>query len=156
MLLLLLQSAADLFAIEARQVVEVIPRVALRSLPHAPRGIEGLLSYRGSVVPVIDLSIWLGASPSRDALSTRIIVARWLRPTGEIRTIGLIAENVINLQNVDDSRKRMATTHLETARYLGAVYQLDRGLVQIIRIERLLDVGLEAALFGETEEPADS
>ena len=45
---------------------------------------------------------------------------------------------------------------METAPYLGAVYQLDRGLVQIIKIDHLLDLGLEAALFGETEEPAKS
>lgn len=156
MLLLLLRAASDLFAIEARQVVEVIPRVSLRPLPHAPRGVEGLLSYRGTVVPVIDLSTWLGSSPSREALSTRIIVARWTRPMGESRTLGLIAENVIDVQNVDESRKRIAATHLETARYLGAVYQLDRGLVQIIKIDHLLDLRLEAALFGETEEAADS
>ena len=56
------------------RIVEIVPRVELRSVPHAPVFLAGLLGYRGHVVPVIDLCLLLDVAPCRDCLSTRIIL----------------------------------------------------------------------------------
>src|SRR5207302_1737530 len=59
MLLLVFRVAEDAYAIEAGRVVEVVPRVALRRLPHAPEALAGVFRYRGRVVPVIELGVLL-------------------------------------------------------------------------------------------------
>src|SRR4051812_37877755 len=74
MLLLTFKAAGNLYAVDVAHVVEVVPRLNLRRLPHAPDFIAGLFDYRGTVVPVIDLGIRLGSDRCPDRLSTRIIL----------------------------------------------------------------------------------
>jgi chemotaxis-related protein WspB len=74
MLLLTFRAAESLYTIDVARVVEVVPRVDLRRLPHAPGFLAGLFDYRGTVVPVVDLGILLGSESCRDRLSTRIIL----------------------------------------------------------------------------------
>src|SRR4051812_23556435 len=74
MLLLTFTAGANRFAVDVARVVELVPKVELRPIPHAPAFLAGLLGYRGRVVPVIDLGLLLGASACPDRLSTRIIL----------------------------------------------------------------------------------
>ncbi len=74
MLLLTFRAAENLYAIDVTRVVEVVPRVNLRRLPHAPHFLAGVFDYRGTVVPVIDLGVLLGSESCRDRLSTRTIL----------------------------------------------------------------------------------
>src|SRR5580698_4666195 len=74
MLLLTLKAGANHYAIDVARVIELVPRVELRTIPHAPPFLAGLLGYRGKVIPVIDLGLLLDSEPSRDCLSTRIIL----------------------------------------------------------------------------------
>ena len=74
MLLLTFRAAENLYAIDVARVVEVVPRINLRRLPHAPGFLAGLFDYRGTVVPVVDLGVLLGSESCRDRLSTRIIL----------------------------------------------------------------------------------
>ena len=67
MLLLTFTAGANRYAVDVARVVELVPRVELRSVPHAPPFLAGLLGYRGKVVPVIDLGLLLGALPCRIA-----------------------------------------------------------------------------------------
>ena len=60
MLLLTFRAGESLYAVDARQVVEVLPRVGLRAIPHSPEYLVGLLSYRGQVVPVVDFNTLIG------------------------------------------------------------------------------------------------
>jgi chemotaxis-related protein WspB len=74
MLLLTFRAAENLYAIDVTRVVEVVPRINLRRLPHAPSFLAGVFDYRGTVVPVIDLGVLLGSESCRDRLSTRTIL----------------------------------------------------------------------------------
>lgn len=44
MLMLLFHVESDLYALDSRQVVEVIPRVLLRKVPYAPEYVAGLFN----------------------------------------------------------------------------------------------------------------
>ena len=74
MLLLTLQAAESLYAIDVARVVEVVPRINLRRLPHAPVFLAGVFDYRGIIVPVIDLGTLPRSESCRSLLSTRIIL----------------------------------------------------------------------------------
>lgn len=84
MLLLTFRAAENLYAIDVARVVEVVPRINLRRLPHAPGFLAGLFDYRGTVVPVVDLRILLGSESCRDRLSTRIMLVN-IRPAAPSR-----------------------------------------------------------------------
>jgi chemotaxis signal transduction protein len=73
-LLLLFSAGEPLYAMESKDVVEIIPRVSLRPVLNLPNYVLGLFNYHGAVVPVIDLSFLIQNRPSGQNLSSRIIM----------------------------------------------------------------------------------
>jgi chemotaxis-related protein WspB len=151
MLLLLFRVIDQRYALAARRVVEVVPRVDLRPIPHAPEFLAGLFNYRGRAVPVVDLGRLLGASSSLDRLDTRIILAREPGECGG-RLLGLVAEHVSEVATVRDDQVVLPGMSLEDAPYLGEVVRTEAGLVQVIAVEKVLSESLRNAIFGHSTE----
>lgn len=153
MLLLTFHTGEALYAIDARQVVEVVPRVEARPLPHAPEFLVGMLRYRGRVVPLVDFGRLVGASASHDALSTRIVVAEFQSASGGPRRIGIVAERVLQVDRVRPDQVVLPDLELEESPYLGGMVQLDEGLAQFVRPDRLLPDRLCGSLHGDPAGP---
>ena len=66
MLFLQFQIGSDRYALEASRVVEVIPLLGLKKIPHAPRGVAGMFNYRGEVVPALDLTALTSGQPAAE------------------------------------------------------------------------------------------
>ncbi len=140
MLVLTFRVAEVLYAVAVRRVVEVVPQVALRGIPHAPGYLAGLLRYRGGAVPVVDLGLLMGESACRERLDTRIIlVDGGLRGGSGPGYLGLIAERVDDVQAVDESKRAVAGLEFERAPYLGPVYETDDGLLQLLEPSKILE-----------------
>lgn len=162
MLLLTFQAAGQLYAVDAARIVEVVPRVNLRPLPHAQACLAGVFEYRGDVVLVVDLGVLLGAGPAPDRLSTRIILVdraaavprrragdRELEappgpsprvPTPSRRSLlGLIAEQVSELATVDPDALIAAPVQVPRAPYLGGLAETPRGMAQLIAVEKVME-----------------
>ena len=137
MLLVLFRAGGILYGVDALRVVEVVPRVASRPVPHAPPWMLGLLSYRGRIVPMIDFGVLTGAAPSRQVLSTRAILANAAGGAGVSRLIGLVADDVSRVKTVKDGNGSGPALRLGAAPYLGALIRLDEGLVQLVDVDRL-------------------
>jgi chemotaxis-related protein WspB len=148
MLLLTFTAGGERYALDVAGIIELVPRVELRAIPHAPDFLAGLLGYRGEVVPVIDLGLLLGSSPCPDRLSTRIILVKSASggqnqgeetrgPGREVRLLGLIAEQVSDLIEVGPDQVVPAPVHLARAPYLDAIARTDRGFVPLIAAAKL-------------------
>src|SRR3954454_7731439 len=148
MLLLVFRVAGAPYAVEAGRVVEVVPRIALRALPHAPGALAGLFRYRGRVVPVIDLGVLLGDGPSPPRLGTRIIVVDDLAAARGRAHLGLIAEQVVDVRRVDDDRIVPQAPLMGRNPYLGPIASADSGLIPLLAVDRLLAEPLRDALAG--------
>jgi chemotaxis-related protein WspB len=146
MLLLVFRVAEDAYAVEGGRVVEVVPRVELRHVPHAPEALAGLFRYRGQVVPVIDLGVLLGAAPCPPRLSTRIILVDDRAQARNEARVGLIAERVIDVRTVPDERIIPAPPLLGRNPYLGPIISADEELIPLIVVERVLAEPLRHAL----------
>lgn len=147
MLLLTFRVAHDLYAVAAERVVEVVPRIELRSIPHAPESLAGLFNYRGKAVPVIDLGILLGSTPCPERLHTRVILVDEPGGHGE-RLIGLVAENVSDVIMVKQDQIVLPAMNMEQAPYLGTVVRTEMGLVQVISVDKVLPKSLREGIFG--------
>jgi chemotaxis-related protein WspB len=144
MLYLLFQLGDERYVLEARQVIEVLPLVAVRDIPQAPRGVAGVFNYRGAPVPLIDLSALAIGRPAQRWLSTRIVLVR----DGE-QLLGLLAERVTETVRREPSDFVASPVEAAAAPYLGAVATDEHGLIQRIELEKLLSGTLRAALSGE-------
>jgi chemotaxis-related protein WspB len=138
MLFLLFQLGKDRYALDTSRVVEVLPLVTLKRLPHAPKGIAGVLNYCGRPVPAIDLSELTMGSPSRERLSTRIIIINYPDTTGTDRFLGLVAEHATDLLRKDPAAFVSPGITIEAAPYLGPVLTDAKGSIQWLRHQQLL------------------
>lgn len=148
MLLLLFRAGANLYAMDGHHVVEVVPRVAPRSLPHAPPFLLGLLNYRGQVVPVVDFAVLTGAGPCSETLSSRIVVTEFTGCDGSPHRVGVLAEHVCTVVNAARCPVVAPATNLEEAPYLGEVRRHEDGLVQLVSVDKLLPRALQRTLYG--------
>lgn len=152
MLFLLFQIGKDSYALDAGQVVEVLPLLTLKQLPESPRGMAGIFNYRGTPVPVIDLcELTLGqATPKR--LSTRIILVNYAVEKGRTHLLGLMAERATETLKRDPKDFIDSGVSNDAAAYLGPVVIDKRGLIQRIEVNRLLPASVRDLLFKQPME----
>lgn len=137
MLLLRFEVGTDHYALDSGSIIEVIPWVGLRPVPHAPACVAGLAHYRGRVVPVLDVAVLLEAPKCTMRLSTRIIIVR-NRAAGEDEVLlGLLAERVNDVWRVPRDA-RVHAAGLPESLSLGPLYEQEGNLLQVVEIERLL------------------
>ena len=144
----------DRYAIPTKQVIEIVPWVMLRKIPHAPEYVAGLLNYRGTPVPVIDFSSLLVGCPSRKVLNTRIILVDYPDNRGSKHVLGILAERI----GISDSKKNK--TFVDTgisvtdAPYLGDISIEGQEMTQVVDIDKLLPDSLRESLFPAQETSA--
>ena len=148
MLCLLFQLGNERYALDARQAVEVIPLVAVKRIPQAPRGVAGIFNYRGRPVPAVDLSELATERPARELLSTRIIVVNVPDAAGRPQLTGLIAEQATSTFRCDENRFVDAGVTGHRSPYLGPVMMDPGGLVQLLRPEHLVNDSVRQQLSG--------
>lgn len=147
MLFLLFRLGKDRYAIDARQVVEVLPLIAVKRIPQAPPAVSGALNYRGRTVPLIDLSQLALGRPAEPRLSTRIVMVNYPDASGRSRLLGLLAEHVTDTLSCAASDFKDSGVSLPDAPYLGPVATDAQGLVQWIQIDQLLPAEVRDLLF---------
>lgn len=152
MLFVLFQLGEDRYALDAVQVEEILPLVAIKQIPRAPAGVAGVISYRGMPVPVLDLSQMAFGRPSARRMNTRIVMARSPDRDGTMRLLGLIAEKVNNTVRCEAGEFADPGVYNRDAPWLGAVSNDSLGLVQWVNIGSLLAPEVRAVLFAAAEE----
>jgi chemotaxis-related protein WspB len=146
-LLLVFRLGRDRYGLDASQIREVLPLVDIRPVPRAPQGVMGLFDFRGTSVPVVDLSLLVLGRPAARCLSTRLIVVWYPDSNGERRPLGIVAEKATS--TVTRSRSDFADPGLSLgeARYLGPVARDGEGLLQLIEVGQLLPEPVRRVLF---------
>ena len=148
MQLLTFTVAGEPYAIESRCVVEVLPLVPARPIPHTPGYVRGVFTYRGSLVPLVDLGRRLCDVALEERLSTRVIVVEYLPPgAAKPARLGLVAENVISIVSAERAETSLPALELESAPFLGRILRIHGRTLQVVDVDRLLPADLAAGLF---------
>ena len=145
MKLLVFHIGPDRYGLRLAAVQRVLPLMELKRLPLAPPAVAGLMNLHGRTVPVIDLARLGGGAPSAEHVDTRIVVVDYTAPEGTVHALGLLAERVLGVQDVD--QHALADSGVQAAPFLGEVAGDSAGIVQLVEPERLLPPDLRAALF---------
>lgn len=149
-LLLVFHLDRDRYAIEASQVVSVLPLMQAKAIPRAPAAVAGVFDYRGELVPLIDLCRLALGRDARALRSTRVIVVHYPMDDGATRKLGLIAEQVLETVRMDLAAFEAAGVDHPQAPYLGEVASDARGLIQRVRVRSLLPESVHEILFQPT------
>jgi purine-binding chemotaxis protein CheW len=96
---LLFRAGQRTFGCGIDAVREIIPQRRATRLPGAPRAVQGLINLRGTIVTVIDLSLWLGGEHPTAPEGSIVLVDHGPRVAGiavdEVLDVQMVApENV--------------------------------------------------------------
>jgi len=150
MLFLVFRLGNDRYAIEATQVVEVLPLVNWKCVPRSPGGVAGIIDYHGTPIPLIDLMELALGMPSRKWMSTRIIVVNYRRdPSDQVQVLGLMAEQATETMRRTEEEFANSGLTVTESPYLGSVTTGTAGTIQRVEIKNLLSASVRSQLFIE-------
>lgn len=131
----------ETFGINVFKVREVSKTPEITKTPHMPAGVEGLVSLRGNVIPVMSLAKVMHLTDAPRGLPPSMMVTEYNK-----RTLGFLVDAVDRIIRVDWERVKPPEAVTAGAHaYITAITELDNGrLVSIIDVEQIM-----ADTFGE-------
>jgi len=140
-ILLFSLGTGETFGINVFKVREVSKTPFITKAPNMPNGVEGLISLRGNVIPVLELSKVLGLSRADGGLGQSMMVTEYSK-----RTLGFLVDEVDRIIRVEwDKVRTPDNVSTGTQSYITAITNLADGtLVSILDVETIL-----ANTFGE-------
>jgi two-component system chemotaxis response regulator CheV len=129
------------YGINVFKVQEVIQCPPLTQVPHAHPAVRGVANLRGKTITLIDLSMAIGQAPLRDLSNSYVIITEYNRSTQGFLVNGV--DRIVNL-NWDEILPPPRGTGNN---YMTAVTHVDKDLVEIIDVEKVL-----AEIIGVSEQ----
>lgn len=147
MLLLSFHIGTERYSLTAKDVVEILPLIEIKKIPLAPEFILGLLDYRGTPVPIIDLCQLIEHRSCNKVLSSRIILLHYIDAFNQPHVLGVTAEKVTETININKNDFHSSGVSLNEAPYLGAVTKKNENVIQFIETNKLLPQEVQSMLF---------
>jgi len=140
-ILLFSLGTSEVFGINVFKVREVSKAPFITKSPNMPLGVEGLISLRGNVIPVLSLAKVIGIARPGQPLGGSMMVTEYSK-----RTLGFLVQEVDRIIRVDWDKVRQPDNMLATSNsFITAITDLPDGkLVSILDVETIL-----AQTFGE-------
>lgn len=144
-ILLFSLGTSETFGINVFKVKEVSTTPFITKAPNMPAGVEGLISLRGNVIPVLSLAKILGLSQPGDPLGVSMMVTEYSK-----RTLGFLVQGVDRIIRVDWDKVRAPDNVAGSVQnYITAITELPDGkLVSIVDVETVLATTFGDAVVG--------
>lgn len=136
----------ETFGINVFKVREVCRAMPITRTPNMPGGVEGFVSLRGHILPVLSLRSFMGMSG--DVKECTMMVTEYSR-----HILGFMVHSVDRIIRVDWDKVRSADEMLHNNKELiNAVTELPNGkLVSILDVEQILANAFGEAVIGHVE-----
>lgn len=149
MLFLVFELDGERYALDAREIVRVLPLQPVRAFAGTPPFIAGVIDHEGAPVPVVDMAQLALGRPAHRLMSTRLVLVndRADSRASQPRRLALLLECATRTQSFapgDFAEGGIATPE---ARWLGPVARDALGFVQWVKVDQLLDARVRALLF---------
>ena len=136
----------ETFGINVFKVREVSRTPKITRTPNMPVGVEGLISLRGNVIPVLSLARSMELSDAPSGLGSSMMVTEYSK-----RILGFLVHEVDRITRVDWDKVRTPESVVSggTHRFITAITELPGGrMVSILDVEQIL-----SNTFGEPPVP---
>lgn len=145
-ILLFSLGTSEIFGINVFKVREVCRTPFITKAPNMPGGVEGLISLRGNVIPVLSLAKVLGLAKSGQPLGGSMMVTEYSK-----RTLGFLVDGVDRIIRVEWDKVRQPENMAgATQNYITAITELADGkLVSILDVETILSQTFGEAPVGQ-------
>jgi two-component system chemotaxis response regulator CheV len=133
-LLLFRLNSKQRFGINVFKVREVLQCPPLTSIPRLNRLVRGVAHIRGKTISVIDLSMATGGQPIKDIASSFVIIAEYNRSVQ-----GFLVGSVERIINTNWDTIMPPPSGTGRSSYLTAVTQVEKELIEILDVEKILN-----------------
>ena len=142
----------EVFGINVFKVREVSQTPDVTRTPNMPEGVEGLISLRGSVIPVLSLAAVMRLASAPLGLGSSMMVTEYSK-----RTLGFLVHDVDHIIRVDWEKVRAPDSVTGAAHaYITAITELPDGrLVSILDVEQIMANTFGDAVIGQIDPVAD-
>ncbi len=122
-------------ALDILEIQEIIKVPHITPVPRVPESVLGIISLRGTIVPIVDLRRFLGLAPIELGRDSRILV---LRAQGD--AVGVSVDRVVSVQRMDrDAIEPVPRTmKRDASEMLDGVGRIGDRLLIILELDPLL------------------
>lgn len=155
--------ASELYAVPIETIREVIEFQGLTRIPLAPAAVPGVVNLRGSVVPVVDLSVRFDKGATQVGRRTCVVIVETETDEG-LQAVGLIVDAVSEALEVSPAQLEQRPAFGSGLRgdFVLGMLNLDgrfvvvldmRAVLSLAELEQLVNVaaGIEGASAGGRE-----
>lgn len=136
----------EIFGINVFKVKEVTRAVRITKTPNMPHGVDGIVSLRGHVMPVLNLATFMGlGNPEEQKV---MMVSEYSR-----HVLGFLVRDVDRIIRVDWDKVRAAEGMVtNNSNLITAITELPNGsLVSILDVEQILSTAFGDAVVGNID-----
>ncbi len=136
----------EVFGINVFKVKEVTRNIRITKTPNMPHGVDGIVSLRGHVMPVLNLSAFMGLGNPEE--QNVMMVAEYSR-----HVLGFLVRDVDRIIRVDWNKVRAAEGMVSgNSHLITAITELPNGtLVSILDVEQIMASAFGEAVVGAVE-----
>jgi two-component system, chemotaxis family, chemotaxis protein CheV len=135
----------EVYGINVFKVREVGQTPNVTKTPNMPKGVEGLISLRGKVIPVLSLASFVNPGAEHPPM-TKTIIAEYSK-----HVLGFLVHDVDKIIRVDWEKVKSPESVLYSNQStITAIVELDNGtLVSILDVEQILASAFGEAMIGD-------
>lgn len=128
------------YGLEVLKVQEIIRYLVPTKIPHAPTYVEGVINFRGEVIPVLNMRKRLGL-PDKEENEFQVIIVTEVN--GKI--MGLTVDRVLDIANIPEDKIQPATDFKmqEKTKYLKAMGKLGERLILLLEMDKIMELNDE-------------
>lgn len=129
----------EIYGINIMDIKEIIKPREVTEIPRAPLFVSGILSLRGTIIPIIDMRVRLGLTREEPTGKERIVVIR----SGDSFS-GLLVDEVIQVVEVQPGAVEAAPTVMDgiDRDFISGLGRTDGRLIILLNLENIADINL--------------
>ena len=129
----------EIYGINIMDIKELIKPREVTEVPRAPAFVSGVLSLRGTIIPIIDMRIRLGLAGESPTGKERVVVIRT-----DNTLSGLLVDEVIQVVKVQQEAIEAAPAVLDgiDRDFISGLGRADGRLIIILNLETIADINL--------------
>jgi len=133
--------SSEEYSFPITDVKEIIKPMEVTEVPRVPDYILGIISLRGTIVPICDLRKRLGFPVKEATKSTRIVIA-----SDDVKTLGMVVDEVTEVVRIPASRLEPPPPILAgvSAEFIQAVGRDNHKMVILLNMKKIFEMEISS------------
>lgn len=138
--LLCFRVASEEYALNIMEIKEIIKPREVTEVPRVPAFVSGVLSLRGIIIPIFDMTARLGLPREPSTGKERVIVVK----NGEEGFCGILVDEVVQVVRIEDRFLEPPPTVLEgiDRDFVSGIGRFQGRMLILLNMEKILDITL--------------